>query len=259
MGLDVYLYTREQAEQNATYSAAWDRYYKLGDDVTEEVKAAIKAEAEAVPAYSHQQDVPSEKHPKHLFNRRYLRSSYNGSGFNRAVPDFLADEDTSLYDIFRPLFDVAGEPDGDLGDLDAAHIPALQGCRKRAADIAERLTSCNPLRVEALHGPILGTADHLWNELPTEEQVLAWYRQCRPEDKGSGGYSSAKGTVFGGDGLSVLAITVCRDVLGCPAPAIVYRGDATSYVQGAEIVVEFCDEAISLIERDGGCRISWSG
>ena len=32
-----------------------------------------------------------------------------------------------------------------------------------------------------------------------------------------------------------------------------------SYTQSARIIAEFCEEAISLIERDGTCHLSWSG
>ena len=104
MGLDVYLYSRAEQESDSTHG-----------------------------------DVVSEKYPEHLFNRRYLRSSYNGGGYNRAVPDFLADPDRpaaygSLDWIFEP---VRVEPDEYETELTEALIPALEQAKARAIEAAE--------------------------------------------------------------------------------------------------------------------------
>ena len=203
------------------------------------------------------EEVPSIAHPDHLCNRRYLRSSYNSSGFNSAVVDYIG-EDTDLYAIFDGLtvddYDVALVPED---------IPVLEKAKQRALDVAQRLRDSDALRVEALGSPSIGAADHLWSELPSAHAVLEWYRDetKRPASPWGGAYSCAKGFVAH-EGFTVLAITLGRDVLGRPSPMVVYRADAEtkqSYVATAEIVAEFCDEAIMLIERDGEAFMTWSG
>jgi hypothetical protein len=315
VGLDISLYTKAEREQSdrhhAEWSALWDR--KEAGEITE---GQFDEERKTITGYARCADVPSEKHPDHLFNRRYLRSSYNGSGFNRAIPDFLEAEDATLEGIFAPVWEADSTPlviatvieeseetalavpdetpDDDQAEevdeededrrgepggwIDQRHIGALGTAKQRALTIAERLRTCDPLRVEAIHGPILGDRDHLWSQLPTDDEVLAWFRseQAKREamkaereaagkslDDGwlTGGYSNAKGTVFGfTEGMDVLAVTVGRDVIGRPAPMIVYRSKAVdSYIESAEIVAEFCDEAIGLIQQDGTAYVSWSG
>jgi hypothetical protein len=211
-------------------------------------------------------DAPSSAYPDHICNRRYLRSSYNGGGYNSAVPDFLGDPEKpgDLYWIFEPM---GRTWDGDAGDLTGVDIPNLRLCRERALDTAERLRTCDPLRVESTTG-MVGPADHMWHQPPTEDQVLAWYREeakaraGRPSPFDTEGYSNAKGLVLGfTTGAEVLAVTVGQ-LFGAPAAIFVYRpskGVVDFYVQAAEIVAEFCDEAIRLIEADGGATMTWSG
>lgn len=263
MGLDIYLYTKEQHEANQKHAVANEAFYGREDydDLTEEQRTELSA---AIPAYTRHVDVPSERYPEHLFNRRYLRSSYNGGGFNRSVPEMVG-EDHGLYWIFEPM---GREWDGDEGVLTAADIDPLRASKARALQVAEEIRTCDPLRTIS-EGLMVGSPDHMWHEPPTEEQVLAWYREEKKRNEGRdsmfGGesYSCAKGLVLGfTEGLEVLAVTVGRDVLGRPAAVLVYRlgkEAIDSYVQSAEITAEFCDEAVGLIERDGSCHISWSG
>jgi len=276
MGLDIYLYSAAQEAANDAHNTASEAFY--GRDDYEQLSQEQKDELrQAIPPYEHVTDAPSEKYPDHLFNRRYLRSSYNGGGFNRAVPDMiagltegaiaeLASEDDavgSLYWIFQPMGRVW---DGDEGQLTKVDLDGLRACEDRALRVADMLRNCDPLRVEAVHMPMFGAAEHMWQSPPSDDEVLSWYRRelkshaGRPSDD-DGGYGSAKGTVYGfKQGLDVLAITVGLDVLGRPAPMIVYRSQAVdSYIQSAEIVAEFCAEAIGLIEQDGSAYISWSG
>lgn len=268
MGLDIYLYSVEQRRQNDAYEKASEEWYAEGPDgaspwdrATEDERSAWRAEH----AYASSRDVPSERYPDHLFNRRYLRSSYNDGGFNHAVPDFLAttssgtrypDHEGSLYWIFEPM---GREWDGDEGTLTADDVPKLAECRARALDVAERLRKVDPLRV-AEEGNVFTTP----RMKPAD--FLAWYRKQQVEREAlpspfGGGYSTRDGTVFGFDkGLEVLAVTVGIGTLGEPAALVVYRSEhVESYIQSAEIVAEFCDEAVMLIERDGSCTISWSG
>jgi hypothetical protein len=260
MGLDIYLYTREQFEANERHDLAsnafyeWDDYDSLSDDERNRLSAEI-------PEYKHYEDVPSARYPDHLFNRRYLRSSYNDGGFNRAVPD-LTGTDHGLYWIFAPL---GREWDGDSGVLITDDLPRLREAQKRAEQVVGELLSCDPIRVLS-ETPVLGEREHMWSSLPDEDQVLAWYRDEKAQhgSRGDdGGYSNDKGLVLGfSRGLEVLAVTLGVDLLGRPAAILVYRQEKESldsYVQSAEIVVEFCDEAVALVERDGSAQMVWSG
>lgn len=279
MGLDIYLWT---VEDHAASQAHWNAWEAMFDSVldwnalSDEEKNVKRAELP--PDVSHT-DVPSERYPEHLFNRRYLRSSYNSSGFNHAVPDMLATNESgtyphqygSLYWIFEPM---EREWDGDDGLITGADVPKLLLCRARAEEIVEKLKAADPLRVTDVSGMVGGPGGpaHLWRELPSADEVLAWYREekqrheamdAKTREMFGEGYSNAKGTVFGFEsGMEILAATGGVDPIGRPAAMLVYRMNKEghdSYVQSAEIVVEFIDEALELIKRDSMAHLSWSG
>ncbi|MEV1245179.1 hypothetical protein [Nonomuraea sp. NPDC049750] len=258
MGLDIYLYTRDQEQANNVHDKASEAFYEREDWASESER---KAALEALPPYATYEKVASEKYPDHLFGRRYLRSSYNGSGFNRAVPDMVGKEHDLSW-IFEP---VRGGSDEYSFELTEGSLAALEQAKARALQVAAELGGCDPLRTMTESG-MVGPQDHLWSQPPTEEQVLDWYRSEKAkngerDDTWGEGYSNGKGTVLGfKKGLEVLAVTLGRDILGRLSAVIVYRSEALdSYIQSAEIVAEFCDEALSLIKADGSCFMHWSG
>src|SRR5690606_10226374 len=103
MGLDIYTYTAEQHHKSSTFSAAedavWEEYSELYDEDYDAFKEKLDAATEGLEDDTYT-DVPSKKYPEHLFSRRYLRSSYNGSGFDRAVPIFTGNPEHTLEGIF---------------------------------------------------------------------------------------------------------------------------------------------------------------
>lgn len=107
MGLDIYLYETGQHEADEAYEAAWEALYhrKESGEIDQVEYDHLRGE---LPKAGGHADVRSERYPDHLFNRRYLRSSYNGSGFNNAVPDLLG-EDHGLYWIFEPMGQLSSE------------------------------------------------------------------------------------------------------------------------------------------------------
>ena len=265
MGLDVYLYEKAEEESSNASEKAWDEWYERFKDVPNDDEAKVAAR-DALRQSSGPTGVPSERYPEHLFNRRYLRSSYNGGGFNHAVPEFLGTvgdaayplERGSLYWIFEP---VRGGSDEYSFELSDGSIAALEEAKGRALQVADELRKCEPLRtIDA--SCILGSQEHMWSSPPSEAQVLAWYREEKAhhaEHSIEGWFGTAKGMVFGfTEGVEVLALTVGRGVLGEPTAIAVYRGDASSYIESAEITAEFCDEAIALIRRDGAVFMHWS-
>lgn len=274
MGLDIYLYTKERQAFDTARDDAWDKFWERTKDLPEDEQKAEREKANEsgeLPAYvSLDEGLKSSKHPEHYMNPHYLRSSYNQSGFNRAVPDFTG-QPHDFYWIFEP---VRGDSDEYDFELTEASLTALDECIERAEQVAQELRECDMLRVDAVGTALVGALDHMWKEPPSEAEVLAWYREearkraeLTPEqlekakDWGEG-YSNAKGDVFGfTKGLEVLAVVAGQSVLRMPSAIIVYRAEDSVeyYVQAAEIVVEFCMEAQRLIRRDGGCHITWSG
>jgi hypothetical protein len=295
MGLDIYLYTRAEQEANKAHSDGWDRVWnEFHDEQTGNLKPGktdeeYSAASAQVPPYRGSSDRPSERYPDHLFKRNYLRSSYNDSGFNRAVPNMLAREDVDLYGIFEPVIGADPEPYETL--LTAETIPALEQVKERALAVAAGLRATDPLRVMHVSAPILGDQEHMWNHLPSEDEVLAWYREEQQKrqaavesasrmDREEYGYMTAKGEVFGfTKGMEILAVTMGANPLRqfsqqfppntvggqmgvAPQVVLVYRQTeegTKSYIESAEIIAEFCDEAIMLIKADGSCHMHWSG
>jgi hypothetical protein len=272
MGLDIYLATAEDAEWNRAYNQASEELYTEGPDgktprdkMSDEEYAAWRE----LYSYKPHQGVPSEQHPDHLFNRRYLRSSYNGGGFNHAVPEMLgqADGETypdqrgSLYWIFAPM---GREWDGDEGVLTAEDIDKLRASKARALEVADELRKCDRLRVITITPNMFGQPPQI-----DDDGALRTYRKrlegtaSRPLEPGNW-YSTEGGNlnVYGSDGLTILAAIPGIGAFNIPGVHLIYRAGGEgfdSYIQSAEIVAEFCDEAIALIDRDGSCEMSWSG
>jgi len=300
MGLDISLYTAAENQASKEHERAWDEWWKnyhdeeSGDLLPQFTKEQAEAAKAKIPPYAGSTTVASEKHPKHLFNRRYLRSSYNGGGFNAAVPDMVG-EDHGLYWIFEPV--IGDNPEPYETEFTPASIPGLEQCKERALQVAQEIRDCDPLRTMSV-STMLGGKEHMWHQLPTEEQVLEWYREEQQRHKNSlakyaeegkpvpswitedHAYSNAKGEVLGLDkGMEILAVTLGANPMAkfsamfdpntvggqmgvLPCPVLVYRmsqESKDSYIQSAEITAEFCDEAIELIKQDGSCMMHWSG
>jgi len=261
MGLDISLYTNAEREASKAHEAAWDDVYDSG-----RWAAMTKAQQDewraANPYPDRDRDHPSERYPDHLFNRRYLRSSYNGGGFNHAVPEMLGtsganaeypNERGSLYWIFEPI---GREWDGDEGILTRDDIPKLLESKARAELIAEELRKADRLRV-------FTASPNMFSAPPetSDNDALRMYREHVAEREPEGWYSSRDMDVFGG-GITILAAIPGKATFNIPGVHLIYRAadeGFESYVQSAEIVAEFCEEAIALISVDGSCEMSWSG
>lgn len=262
MGLDISLYERSQSEQNEQAEAEWEALYekKESGEISEE---EYDIQRKLITQYDFTSgDAKSEINPEHLFNRRYLRSSYNEGGFNSVANNFGGHD---LYWIFEPL-NVNFEDWN--GWLDSGEIEALKECRERALQVAEEIAGWDRIMVTEFRGPLLGSQDHLWDKLPTQEQVLEWGREELTKERNdafsSGGYSSGKGTVFP-EGFEIHAITLGAPQFsfdGLPVAYGIYRASDETfkfYEEAARITAEFCDEAISLIKRDEAVMMNWSG
>ncbi|HEX5522706.1 MAG TPA: hypothetical protein VFX53_04610 [Pedococcus sp.] len=261
MGLDIYLVPQADKVANDAYEAAHSALYERPDydTMSKEERDAARA---ALPPYVPHQSVPSANYAgPHLFNRRYLRSSYNGAGFNRAVP-MMTNTGHDLYWIFEPVRGCSEEYDF---ELTGASIPALYEARERAQVVAQEIRDCDQLLVDSC----TPTFPRSKEKLPSEDEVLAWFcaervkHDANADEFSHESYHTAGGLVLGlTTGTEVLAITLGMNALEWPVAMFVYRPDpdaVQTYVESAMITAEFCDEAIMLIQRDGSVFMEWSG
>jgi hypothetical protein len=259
MGLDVYLLAEATELASRERERQWNDLYKRRDDgeITEEEFETLR---KGLPAFERYPEVSSKKYPDHLFNRRYLRSSYNGAGFNRAVPELLGDEDANLYYVFEPVFK---EEDQYLIELDHGSLAGLRSSKRRALNIAKRLRAeKRVLRAETI------SADPLYGDpyTNTKDDALAWYRKQADKPTGMGWWSNKDGHFYGApedpeSGMRVLAAVPGVDVFSKAAVHLIYempRETMEHYASASEVTAEFCDEALTLIKRDGTAYIHWS-
>lgn len=213
-------------------------------DRTDEANEQLRAE-QAKRQAEIDRDFASRVHPEHTTsNRRYLRSSYNGGGFDAVVKNLVGRD---LAYIFEPPEDYEWEPTKE--DLALA--------RKRAEEVRDALTTTIDLRVSTESATSLFAGQ----SLVTEERVLGIVRdelaRERPHFIG-GSYSNSKGAFYLDKPLEVIALVPGVDVFGKPAIHVVCRPDEDNskyYRDMADVVIEFIDEALAM-ERP---QISWSG
>lgn len=260
MGLDVYLLEKETEERADARNKQWNELYerKKKGEIDEEEYKRLAAESPWEPYPT----VESKYGADHLYNRRYLRSSYNGGGFNWAVPELINEPGKDLYWVFGDL-----DTDQYPIELSGADIPALRHARKRALYLAKKLRDeRHALRTMTVTS-MFGDKEHLWKEPPTAEEALEWYREqlARGDSKVGGSWSNARGTFLGSAdeenaGIRVVGAVVGRDILGGPAAHLIYQDpdSVEHYAECADITAEFCEEAIELVRRDGLAYIHWS-
>lgn len=248
MGLDIYLHDR-------------GRNLHFGED-----------ENGKIPEKWYEQDrsqAKSQKYSDHYCERTYLRSSYNGSGFDRVVGNLIGE---SFYTIFGPEIpdgalnpDYPDEPDYYVDK----RIPTVEGRKellRKALVRAREVTA----KLKAVEMPLSAMAiDAEGFEPPVDEEeaikkVTEEYKRHQehlaqhPDRKDwiGGWYSNRSGHYFFGDKqLEVIAAFPTVDILGRRAVMLVSKRDITWYIQAAEITEEFIEYALTLDDP----RISWSG
>lgn len=195
-------------------------------------------------------DVPSERWPEHLCNRRYLRSSYNAGGFNQVVGNLIG---VTLYEIFGYRFDGDGvegtvpyDEDTDEGGYWEPSKAHLEAALVRANAVRDQLNVAAPLAVEALR-----PAWNLHEEGPKNaNQAMAVALEKLNADASFDSFSCREGTFFTKEPMTVKAV-----VYGATEFYVVHETDLTFYRQMADVIVEFIEDALAMT-----CpRISWSG
>lgn len=215
MGLDIYLYeSKEHAADENSFAST--------------------------------QDANSRVHPDHLCRRRYLRSSYNGGGFNHVTLNALGVD--GFYYIFEPM--LAAIPD------EHEYFPTkeqLTEAKSRALEVAAKLKDAPKYRVLHEGMNVLRTESEYdgLDERRAMEIFLAEVERQKAKPKNSmlgDSYSTKDGAFFfDEEPLKVRALIPGMGPLQDPCVHVVYEYDGMEhYVQSAEIAAEFCDEALAM-------------
>lgn len=271
MGLDIYI---RRYEDRADAKAREDAYEKESEAIYGELKgddkrderiarhAALRARlglSEYGGAYT-DLAAPSAKYPEHMCNLGYFRSSYNGGGFDRVIPNLLGDEFAGFYYLF------------DRADADEYEFqPAWAAVRERAV----KMLAAYDARIAADGGGLL-RCFHVGNrfatDLPrTEAEAIAILRDefaayaKRPAADKTGGfdfssYSNAKGEFYL-KGITILAAIPGIGILKEPGTFLVYRQTVEEdwYRQAIEIVIEAADNILAMApEEQAKVWVAWS-
>lgn len=172
-------------------------------------------------------DLPSEKHPKHLWNKRYLRSAYNDFGFD-AVADTLAG--MTLWTVFA----ASGDEPEFRPDWAAARVQAeeLLVRLRRAAETAPYMV----MRLGHYHS---GRASSR-----TEARDI-FLKQLGTHPGGPTAYSCCDGDFWIGEPCPVVALIPGSE----NNTYLVYKAepaDLAWYIEAAEVLLEFIDYAQTL-------------
>lgn len=253
MGLDIYTVTKEQHEKDEAFEAKWADY--PDKDTEPERHAEWKADWDALPGHD---NVPSERFPENINNRRYLRSSYNSGGFNTQVPRMTRDDDHHYYWVFAPV-----RPDEEEYTTEITDLAAIELCRERAVQIVDALEK---IKSEPVYNVMTETATRFGGDKAavSAEQALVIFDSERAKEKDSmfdSGYSNRDGAFFPDSrSIHMVAAIPGVDVLGQPAMHIIHKEEFhDSYLESAHVLVEFCDELAALVTSDGAAYLNWSG
>lgn len=196
-------------------------------------------------------DIPSKANPKHISNRTYLRSSYNGSGFDSVAGNLTGH---GLGWVFEKM--LAGGDDPNSGDFSPTDAE-LEHARIRAIQLRDMMAGAPELAATFERAQSLRPQDGL---LTSEEAALETYLEETGRENpfaaiGGGGWSNAKGVFYPDEPLEIHAVMPGRGLLGDIGVYLIYKKDLTYYKEMCEIIIEFIDEALS----HPGRTVGWSG
>jgi hypothetical protein len=263
MGLDVYLYRydqpidsvrTEQAEMEAAEEKIWSAAGNY-DSLTDEQKKDVRSKIDAMNAsagwvkgeYSwrhpaeHRIEMKSAKHPDHMFEIGYYRSSYNSGGINSILKRMGC---LDLNEIF------------DAGDY--IFSPDWKASRDRAAAALEQFKAKNDgLDIEEVSIPIHlieGDKAAILNKV--REEITK-----KPFEEGSG-WSNGTGTYFPGGREQVAIVYGKPGFLGTGIYVVTRNrpkdGEHNWYEQALEVVIESIDYVLAQPDPNVYC-FHWSG
>lgn len=188
----------------------------------------------------HVHRVPSETNPEHMWNKTYLRSSYNQAGFNRVTKNLTG---MDLYSVFE-LSDNPREDEHGVVHVD------FQAARGRAVALVNKLLSSDRLYVTTL------VADPFEGRLKiSPREAVEKFRQVRDGQPADSREFSTRDGMFFLDGLQIYGIVRGGGVAGLPAVHVIHECDDFDwYLEASRILVEFIEYALTL--EDPG--LMWS-
>lgn len=297
MGLDVYLRRyddfedwkarAEKADQES--EAAWQSVMKgrdfkaLSKAETDEGSAKSKAAQAAVGIGVKDWqtggdegveliELPSKRHPKHLFKVGYFRSSYNDGGINGVLGNLLG-EWARLDAIFgcTETREYYVKPDW---------RESLERCRRvrvaltKAQDEGRnvRVVFCDLMHISKKEGRVESANEAAEAFLAEQERYRKSVEKAKAENKPNfmgGSYSNIRGDFFmsgdedaegGTEGLPVLAALPGVGTFAGPGVYLVYRADLSWYAKSLEVIEETINYVLSQpAEKVEQYRLSWSG
>lgn len=225
MGLDIYLYETHGFEPKKVTEDGYS-YNEWPDEMTE-------------PRAWDNDHYASDIDPDHISNRRYLRSSYNASGFNSVCQDLIGKD---YYWIFQP-------PTDEYNWMPTER--ELIAASGRAAQVVKELEAA------PLYFVITEEASGFLSprEIPSAAEFIRTVdEELKRDHHFEGGYSNINGHFFPGKPLEVVAYTAGmgdRWGTGAKTPMIhmVCRSNDETrqhYVDAARIACQFIDEALQM-------------
>jgi hypothetical protein len=199
----------------------------------------------------------SKINPDHLFKVDYWRSSYNASGFNSIVHNFLGED---LYTIAGITWEDADnwveDPEHEDGGYSVPPTIDWEMCRQNALQVAEFLKDVEPFGITHIRSRNLRPDVESIND---EAQALKFFRgelQKYRERSGKsedflpfGSYSNFIGNFWLDEPLCIRAAISGKGVLGDEGLFIIYDMDPKvlqTYVESALIVAETAEWALEV-------------
>lgn len=287
MGLDIYLYEytmsiaelekldeqREKISDNIWkeegVSFSVDEEGEIAyNDLTSEQKDVIRDKIKKEQAklknpddYRHHIEMPSAKHPEHLFKMGYFRSSYNNAGINTILSDRLDGRD--LYWIFQ----TEGEEYHFIPDWEESLKRAKQLLKDFNEVLAAPGGQCSVIEVD--RNPFL--PDHEADIAEKPADALRMYKeQLRPPVEGAppgidfSSYSNRFGHFFTGDSPPKLrGLIFGKTMMFGERPAcyaiVEYGNGFDFYKEALEIVIETCEFVLEQAKEGKFFALHWSG
>lgn len=253
MGLDIYTYTAEQHEKMAEYSAKYDdnEDYDWESDPDKENRRILDAQIEWGGT-----TVKSKEYPDNINERRYLRSSYNDSGFNSRVPMVTGNPKHDYYGILAPL---TANPNEEY-QIKVDNLDKIAEARANALEVVAALEDIadKPQRFSM----DVTVVNPFNREVPdtAEDAALALANEELDKENPFGGAWTSGHGFFAPDGLNVVAIVPGRNLIGALCVHVIYEQPLHhSYLESAKVLVEFLDELAELVKSDGVAYVHWSG
>lgn len=240
MGLDVMLVKSQYRDISEDYNVAADK----GDRQT-------MRELDDMMSDCYFPLTKSAIHPEAANTPTSLRSSYNSSGFNNAVPRLLTDDSASYYSIFSEMLEGS-----DMLFID--DLGQLERASEKAALIYERLL--DPTRK---YTSLTADAEYFTgkSDVTSIEAIKTFYEVEEGHDGAWSDFSNREGDFFM-NGMTIYGAIPGRNVLGKPCVHLIIEVSPESrmfYANEVDVLIrEFIPTMRSTIELDGSVGMIWS-